>query len=157
MWQTACLVVNPITVNNFADLFNFTPVGRFSELMMAPAESFQLSLLGPTGVQLLDFCCSSVSELGCDWVLVLFHLSDESWFICSLFWFIDEWRSFARTEQLLCVYEPQQNLGWDCCSVKPPVIYYWPFQGDAYVVVYSNCHYSSAFCLSFAYGSIYLG
>ena len=28
MRQTACFVVNPITVNNFADLFNFTPVGR---------------------------------------------------------------------------------------------------------------------------------
>ena len=35
--QTACLVVNPITVNNFADLFNCTPVGRASDLMMAPA------------------------------------------------------------------------------------------------------------------------
>ena len=33
--RTACLVVNPITVNNFADLFNGTPVGRASVLMMA--------------------------------------------------------------------------------------------------------------------------
>ena len=29
--QTACLVVNPITVGNFALLFNFTPVGRTSD------------------------------------------------------------------------------------------------------------------------------
>ena len=73
MRQTACLVVNPITVNNFADLFNCTPGVRASDLMMAPAESFQLSWLGPddlflvehTGVQLSDFCCSSVSELVC--------------------------------------------------------------------------------------------
>ena len=28
MRQSACLVVNPITVNNFASLFNCTPVGR---------------------------------------------------------------------------------------------------------------------------------
>ena len=35
--QTACLVVNPLTVNNFADLFNCTPVGRASDIMMAPA------------------------------------------------------------------------------------------------------------------------
>ena len=35
--QTACLVVNPITVNNFTDLFNCTPMGRGSDLMMAPA------------------------------------------------------------------------------------------------------------------------
>ena len=37
MWQTACLVVNPITVNNFADLFKCMPVGRASDLMMAAA------------------------------------------------------------------------------------------------------------------------
>ena len=36
MRQTACLVVNPIKVNNFADLFNRTPVGRALDLMMAP-------------------------------------------------------------------------------------------------------------------------
>ena len=36
MRQSACLVFNPITVNNFASLFNCTPVGRASESMMAP-------------------------------------------------------------------------------------------------------------------------
>ena len=53
--------------------------------MMAPALSFQLnwlgpndlSLVGPTGIQLLDFCCASISELVYCWVLVLFHLSYE--------------------------------------------------------------------------------
>ena len=73
MRQTACLVVNPVMVNNFADIFKCTPVGRASDLMMAPAYGVQLSwlgpdglsLVGPTGVQLLDFCCSSVSELVC--------------------------------------------------------------------------------------------
>ena len=34
--QTACLVVNPITVGNFACLFNCTPVGRTSDSMMVP-------------------------------------------------------------------------------------------------------------------------
>ena len=34
--QTACLVVNPITVCNFAFLFNCTPVGRTSDSMMVP-------------------------------------------------------------------------------------------------------------------------
>ena len=37
MRQTACLVVNPITVNNFAALFNFTPAGRVSDSVKAPA------------------------------------------------------------------------------------------------------------------------
>ena len=36
MRQFACLVFNPITVNNFASLFNCTPVGRASDSMMAP-------------------------------------------------------------------------------------------------------------------------
>ena len=34
--QTACLVVNPITVGNSAFLFNSTPVGRTSDPMMVP-------------------------------------------------------------------------------------------------------------------------
>ena len=34
--QTACLVVNPITVSNFAFLFNCTPVGRNADSMMVP-------------------------------------------------------------------------------------------------------------------------
>ena len=34
--QTACLVVQPITVGNFAFLFNCTPVGRTSDSMMVP-------------------------------------------------------------------------------------------------------------------------
>ena len=36
MRQSACLVINPITVNNFASLFNCPPVGRASDSMMAP-------------------------------------------------------------------------------------------------------------------------
>ena len=60
-------------VKNLSDLFNCTPVGQASDIMMAPAKRFQLSwlgpddlsLVGPTGVQLLDFCRSSVSELVC--------------------------------------------------------------------------------------------
>ena len=34
--QTACLVVNQITVGNFAFLFNCTPVGRTSDSVMVP-------------------------------------------------------------------------------------------------------------------------
>ena len=36
MRQAACLVINPITVDNFAALFNCTPVDRASDCMMAP-------------------------------------------------------------------------------------------------------------------------
>ena len=34
--QTACLVVNQITVGNFAFLFNCTPVGRTSDSLVVP-------------------------------------------------------------------------------------------------------------------------
>ena len=34
--QSACLVFNPITVNNFASLFNCTPVGQASDSVMSP-------------------------------------------------------------------------------------------------------------------------
>ena len=40
MRQTACLVVNPIPVYNFADLFNCMPVGRASDLMMFGHKAF---------------------------------------------------------------------------------------------------------------------
>ena len=36
MRQSACLVINPITVDSFAALFVCTPVGRASDSMMAP-------------------------------------------------------------------------------------------------------------------------
>ena len=36
MRQSACLVINPITVDNCAALFNSTPVDRESDYMMAP-------------------------------------------------------------------------------------------------------------------------
>ena len=34
--QTACLVINPITVGNFAFLFNYTPVDRTSDSLKVP-------------------------------------------------------------------------------------------------------------------------
>ena len=36
MRQSACLVFNPITADNYAAFFNCTPVGRASDSMMAP-------------------------------------------------------------------------------------------------------------------------
>ena len=36
MRQSACLVFNPIMVNNFASLFNCTSLGRASDSMMTP-------------------------------------------------------------------------------------------------------------------------
>ena len=40
MRQSACLVINPITVDNFAALFHCTPVNRASDSMMPPTLSY---------------------------------------------------------------------------------------------------------------------
>ena len=128
MRQSACLVFNPITVSNFASLFNCTPVGRASDSMMAPTLSYLfllvwagafLSVAWPTGVQLLVFFCSSVP-------LVLFdtpgitrcrlqHVSCESssllhhsiylWFICFTWWSIDELGNLHADRTTVC-FEP---------------------------------------------------
>ena len=40
MLQSACLVINQITVDNFAALFNSTPVDWASYSMIAPTQSY---------------------------------------------------------------------------------------------------------------------
>ena len=45
MGLTACLVVYPITVNNFAVLFNCMPADRSSESMMVSVLKHQVSWL----------------------------------------------------------------------------------------------------------------
>ena len=162
MQQTTCLVVyrvNPITVNNFVALFNCTPAGRTSDLMMALAKFFKylswlrldaLSLVGPTVVQLFGFCCL---------VLVLLlrtHLGQsQCWILMCKFavlmhWWVEVLHADRTT--FIYVYELQQNLRrWFLeretgLSPPPPVIYYWPFQGGASVVVYSYCNCVSASC-----------
>ena len=61
MGQSACLVINPITVDGSAALFNCTPVDRASDSMMARPKAIHFSWLGPepssvswsTGAQLV--------------------------------------------------------------------------------------------------------
>ena len=53
MRQSACLVFNPITVNNYVSLSNCTPVGRASDSMMAATQSYYLSWLGQKLFRLL--------------------------------------------------------------------------------------------------------
>ena len=63
MWQSACLVINPITIVGFAELFNCTPVNRAPWWLRPKANHF--SWLGPelssvarsTGAQLIIFFC----------------------------------------------------------------------------------------------------
>ena len=65
MRQSACIVINPITVDGYAALFNCTPVDRASDSMMARPKAIHFSWLGPelssvawsTGAQLIIFFC----------------------------------------------------------------------------------------------------
>ena len=65
MRQSACLVINPITVENFIALFNCTPVDRVSDSMMARPKAIHFCWLGPelssvawsTGALLMIFVC----------------------------------------------------------------------------------------------------
>ena len=47
MRQSARLVFNPITVNNFASLFNCTAMGRASDSMMARHKAIYFGWFGP--------------------------------------------------------------------------------------------------------------
>ena len=40
MRHSACLVINPIAIDGFAALFNYTPVDQASASMMAPTYSY---------------------------------------------------------------------------------------------------------------------
>ena len=68
MRQSACLVFNPIIVDNYAAFFNCTPLGRASDphsklfILVGWDRSF-LSVALPIGVQLVFFFCSVVSKL----------------------------------------------------------------------------------------------
>ena len=68
MRQSACLVFNPITIDNYASFFSCTPVGGASDSMMVPTilvgccRSFW-SVALPTGVQLVFSFAPGFSKL----------------------------------------------------------------------------------------------
>ena len=84
---------------------------------------------------------------------------DLDWYVsCLMHWWV---RSPSCGPNNLHLYDPQQNPGRGVWSRKTGlssrVIYYWPFQGGASVVIYYNCQCSSAFYLLLTYCSFYLG
>ena len=65
MRQSACLVFNPIMVDNYAAFFNCTPMGRASDSMMARLKAIHFSWLGPEliGPPGSNWCFSFAPEL----------------------------------------------------------------------------------------------
>ena len=97
MRQSACLVFNTITVNNFASLFNCTPVGPDIKLfiLVGLGRSFFCLLLGPPGFNcwvssapVFQWCCSTPQGspgVGRNTFLSSPHLCFIIVFICDLF------------------------------------------------------------------------
>ena len=109
MRQSACLVFNPIMVNNFASLFNCTPVGRASDSRMARHKAIYFSwfgperfrqLLGPSGFNcwfsfalVFQWCCSTPQGspgVGRNTFQSSPHLCFIKVFICDLFVSLDD-------------------------------------------------------------------
>ena len=79
-------------------------------------------------------------------------------FAVLIHWWVEVLHADRTT--YMCIWtatEPWARLLQRKTGLSPPVIYYWPLQCDASVVVHSKCQCSSAFCLSLTYCSIYLG
>ena len=116
--RLACLVVNPITVGNFAFLFNCTPVGRTSDSITVLTErliywwdgrGLMLWLfVGPSWVYLLDWFGSGSSVLFTVESLSLLNLHFISWFICSRRWCIDKLGVFHANQTSMCL-DPHLN------------------------------------------------
>ena len=66
MRQSACLVINPITVDGYATIFNCTPVDWALGSMMAPPLIYSCLLVG-TGA----FVCCLVHRGSTDYLLLL--------------------------------------------------------------------------------------
>ena len=66
MRQSACLVINPITVDGYATLLNCPSVDRASDSMMARPKSIHFRLVG-TGA----FVCCLVHRGSTDYLLLL--------------------------------------------------------------------------------------
>ena len=68
MRQSACLVFNPIMVDNNAALLNCTPVGRASDSMMSPSKSclFYLASAGAS--------CLLLDPTGRNWCFLLLRI-----------------------------------------------------------------------------------
>ena len=68
MRQSACLIINTVTVNNFASFFNCTPVGRASDSMMGQHKACCLFKLVGTGLSLV--CCLVIRGSNCGFLVL---------------------------------------------------------------------------------------
>ena len=107
-------------------------------------------------VQLLDFCFSGSLALI---LLCSTHIvSSQCWIFIYIFAVLMHWwvKNPLRGPVTLYVCKSQQKLAWGLLERKnglssSPSNLFLTFIGGVSVLVYSNCNYSSAFCLSLTY------
>ena len=145
MWQTACLVINPIIVDGYASLFNCTTAVRASDSMTVSSQNFNqwvgawwyafgLARHGSTiGFHLL-------------WHIVELAMSTRLclslwliWFLCFRFDKLTELRAFMETE-FLCISVLWKALGprvklASCKSALNPTVVYSTDRSKAVVPV----------------------
>ena len=154
MQQTACLVVNLITLGNFAFLFNCMLVGRTSDpikgwdLLMRWLRPDVLAVIRPTGVYLLGFFCFGIQFMFC-WSL-LFALSP---FYILIYMFWEMMHVWVRT--ISC--KPNIYVSWSSSllrmrlvrhetSLSPPVKYF-TYRSKTVLLLWIIC-VIYVFCLS---------
>ena len=65
MRQSACLVINPIIVDGFVELFNCTPVDQALDSIMVRTQAIHLSWLGPELLSVAWFTRAQLMILFC--------------------------------------------------------------------------------------------
>ena len=145
MRQSACLVFNPVTVNNFASLFNCGGSGvRLNDgpdiklfILVRWGRSFFVRCLAHRG-STVGFFCSSVSVVLFDTPGIsrcrsqhvsvesssLFHHSIYLWFICFPWWSIDELENLHADRTTVCFepwQKPKARLGTRKTGLSPQV------------------------------------
>ena len=170
MRQSACLVFNPITVNNFASLFNWVgcqtqwwPRHKAIYFSWFGPELFCL-LLGPPGFNcwfssapVFQWCSSTPQGspgVGRNTFMSSPHLCFIIVFICDLLfhvmihWWVRKPPRGPNNCMFWAMIEAEGELGACKTGLSPPVFLYWPFQGGTSVVVpYCFC------CLCLYFGS----
>ena len=108
----------------------------------------------PTGV----YCWNSVAPALQSWFAVQYSSCFISVMNLDLYvrvlihWWVEVLHADRTTSMCLwTALESKVSLLQHKTGLRTPEIYYRPFQGDASVMVYSNCQCSSSFCLSLTY------
>ena len=114
MQQTACFIVNQITVNNIAALFNCAPAGRASDLLMASIKlvrAWWSVFVGPPGFKYCIPVAQAFQWWSCCWVFIVSVLNLDLYVCC--FAFFHDCVYLQDGEMKQCLESPLSLWKWD--------------------------------------------